>query len=50
MFKKSYRHNIALVGASEFFGFFGITSFWLLFLSQHGMSFGQIGILESLFI
>lgn len=49
MFKKSYRHNIALVGASEFFGFFGITSFWLLFLSQHGMSFGQIGILESLF-
>ena len=49
MFKKSYRHNIALVGVSEFFGFFGITSFWLLFLSQHGMSFGQIGILESLF-
>lgn len=49
MFKKSYCHNIALVGASEFFGFFGITSFWLLFLSQHGMSFGQIGILESLF-
>lgn len=49
MFKKSYRHNIALVGASEFFGFFGMTSFWLLFLSQHGMSFGQIGILESLF-
>ncbi|SER22065.1 MFS transporter [Streptococcus gallolyticus] len=49
MFKKSYRHNIALVGASEFFVFFGITSFWLLFLGQHGMSFGQIGILESLF-
>lgn len=49
MFKKSYRHNIILLGASEFFSFFGITSFWLLFLSQHGMSFGQIGILEGLF-
>lgn len=49
MFQKSYHHNIALLGATEFFSFFGITSFWLLFLSQHGMSLWQIGVLESLF-
>ncbi|AXJ12569.1 MFS transporter [Streptococcus pluranimalium] len=49
MFTLSYRRNIALLGATEFFAFFGITSFWLLFLSQHGMSLWQIGILESIF-
>ena len=38
MFKKSYRHNIALVGASEFFGFFGITSFWNISLSFQNFS------------
>lgn len=49
MFKQSYKSNIALLGASELFSFFGITSFWLLFLSQNGMSLFQIGLLESLF-
>ncbi len=49
MFKKSYHRNIGLLGATEFFAFFGITSFWLLFLSQHGMSLWQIGLLESIF-
>lgn len=49
MFKQSYKSNITLLGASELFSFFGITSFWLLFLSQKGMSLFQIGLLESLF-
>lgn len=49
MFKQSYKKNIGLLGASEFFAFFGITSFWLLFLSQNGMSLLEIGLLESLF-
>lgn len=49
MFTLSYRRNIALLGATEFFAFFGITSFWLLFLSQHGMTLWQIGVLESIF-
>lgn len=49
MFKQSYKNNIALLGASELFSFFGITSFWLLFLSQNGMTLFQIGLLESLF-
>lgn len=49
MFKQTYRHNIALLWASEFLSFFGITSFWLLFLSQHGMTLWQIGVLESIF-
>lgn len=49
MFKKSYHRNIGLLGATEFFAFLGITSFWLLFLSQHGMSLWQIGLLESIF-
>lgn len=49
MFKKSYHRNIGLLGTTEFFAFFGITSFWLLFLSQHGMSLWQIGLLESIF-
>ncbi|MGT2808939.1 MFS transporter [Streptococcus iniae] len=49
MFKQSYKNNIGLLGATEFFAFFGITSFWLLFLSQNGMSLLEIGLLESLF-
>ncbi|WP_152907869.1 hypothetical protein [Streptococcus sp. X13SY08] len=47
--KKSYHTTIALLGATEFFAFFGITSFWILFLSQKGMSLWQIGLLESIF-
>ncbi|MDO4667669.1 MAG: MFS transporter [Streptococcus sp.] len=49
MFKQSYKNNIFLLGASELFSFFGITSFWILFLSQNGMTLFQIGLLESLF-
>lgn len=49
MLKKSYRHNIVWLGATEFFSFFGITSFWILFLTQHGMTLWQVGILESIF-
>lgn len=47
--KQSFQKNIFLLGCTEFFSFFGITSFWLLFLSQQGMSLWQIGLLESLF-
>lgn len=49
MLKPSYRRNIGLLGATEFLAFFGITSFWLLFLKQQGMTLWQIGILESIF-
>lgn len=49
MFKKSYRRNIGLLAGIEFFAFFGIVSFWLLFLHQNGMSLLQIGLLESIF-
>lgn len=49
MFKPSYRKNIALLGATEFLAFFGITSFWVLYLSQKGMTLLEIGILESIF-
>ena len=38
MFKRSYRKNIGLMAGVEFFAFLGITSFWILFLSQNGMS------------
>lgn len=48
--KQIYKRNLPLLGITEFFSFFGITAFWLLFLSQQGMSLWQIGILESLFI
>lgn len=47
--KQIYKRNLPLLGITEFFSFFGITAFWLLFLSQQGMSLWQIGILESLF-
>ena len=49
MFKRSYRRNIGLMAGVEFFAFLGITSFWILFLSQNGMSLWQIGLLESIF-
>ena len=49
MFKRSYRKNIGLMAGVEFFAFLGITSFWILFLSQNGMSLWQIGLLESIF-
>ena len=41
MFKRSYRRNIGLMAGVEFFAFLGITSFWILFLSQNGMSLWQ---------
>ena len=49
MFKRSYRKNIGLMAGVEFFAFLGITSFWILFLSQNGMSLWQIGLLEGIF-
>ena len=49
MFKRNYRKNIGLMAGVEFFAFLGITSFWILFLSQNGMSLWQIGLLESIF-
>ena len=49
MFKPNYRKNIGLMAGVEFFAFMGITSFWILFLSQNGMSLWQIGLLESIF-
>ncbi|GGE29518.1 MFS transporter [Streptococcus himalayensis] len=45
----SYRKNIPLLYAVEWFSFFGITTFWVLFLSQKGMSLLEIGLLESIF-
>lgn len=45
----SFKRNIPLLGITEFFNFFGITAFWLLFLSQKNMSLFQIGLLESIF-
>ena len=49
MFRRSYKRNIPLMAGVEFLGFLGITSFWILFLSQNGMSLLQIGLLESIF-
>ncbi|EOT43608.1 MFS transporter [Enterococcus columbae] len=49
MRKQSFKWNIPILGGIEFFSFFGITSFWLLFLSQQGMTLWEIGILESIF-
>ena len=49
MFRRSYKRNIPLMTGVEFLGFLGITSFWILFLSQNGMSLLQIGLLESIF-
>ncbi|MGT2769440.1 MFS transporter [Streptococcus intermedius] len=49
IFRRSYKRNIPLMAGVEFLGFFGITSFWILFLNQNGMSLLQIGLLESIF-
>ena len=49
MFKRSYRKNIGLMAGVEFFAFLGITSFWILFFIQNGLSLLQIGLLESIF-
>ena len=49
MLIRNYRKNIGLMAGVEFFAFLGITSFWILFLSQNGMSLWQIGLLESIF-
>ncbi|EHG13510.1 MFS transporter [Streptococcus intermedius] len=49
IFRRSYKRNIPLMVGVEFLGFFGITSFWILFLNQNGMSLLQIGLLESIF-
>lgn len=47
--ERSYQTNVPLLAGLEFFAYFGIRSFWLLFLSRNGMSLFQIGILESVF-
>ena len=49
MLIRNYRKNIGLMAGVEFFAFLGITSFWILFLNQNGMSLWQIGLLESIF-
>lgn len=49
MLYRSYKTNIRLMPAIDFLGFLGITTFWLLYLSQNGMSLLQVGILESIF-
>ena len=49
MFKRTYKRNIPLLAGLEFISYFGITSFWILFFIQNGLSLLQIGILESIF-
>ncbi|MBF0777415.1 MFS transporter [Streptococcus cuniculi] len=49
MIVPSYRKNIGVLYVVEFFSFFGITTFWVLFLSQNGMTLLEIGLLESIF-
>ena len=49
MFKRTYKGNIPLLAALEFTSYFGITSFWILFFIQNGLSLLQIGLLESIF-
>lgn len=46
---KAYKRNIRLLAGLEFSAYFGITSFWVLFFIQNGMSLLQIGLLESIF-
>lgn len=46
---KAYKRNIPLLAGLEFSAYFGITSFWVLFFIQNGMSLLQIGLLESIF-
>ena len=49
MFKRTYKGNIPLLAGLEFASYFGITSFWILFFIQNGLSLLQIGLLESIF-
>ena len=49
MFKRTYKGNIPLLAGLEFISYFGITSFWILFFIQNGLSLLQIGLLESIF-
>ena len=49
MFKRTYKGNIPLLAGLEFTSYFGITSFWILFFIQNGLSLFQIGLLESIF-
>ena len=49
MFKRTYKRNISLLAGLEFSSYFGITSFWILFFIQNGLSLLQIGLLESIF-
>ena len=49
MFKRTYKRNITLLAGLEFTSYFGITSFWILFFIQNGLSLLQIGLLESIF-
>lgn len=49
MFKRTYKRNILLLAGLEFTSYFGITSFWILFFIQNGLSLLQIGLLESIF-
>ena len=49
MFKSTYKGNIPLLAGLEFTSYFGITSFWILFFIQNGLSLLQIGLLESIF-
>ena len=50
MFKRTYKRNIPLLAGLEFTSYFGITSFWILFFIQNGLSLLQIGLLESIFM
>mgnify|MGYP006965452630 CR=1 FL=1 len=43
MFKRTYKRNISLLAGLEFTSYFGITSFWILFFIQNGLSLLQIG-------
>ena len=49
MFKRTYKRNISLLAGLEFTSYFGISSFWILFFIQNGLSLLQIGLLESIF-
>lgn len=49
MFQKSSKNNLKWLSVYQVLHFFGINSFWLIFLSQKGMTLFQIGLLESVF-
>lgn len=48
--KQIYKRNLPLLGITEFFSFFGITAFWLLFLSQQGCLYGKLVFWKVFFI